>query len=84
MTQNLYRRRKSIVFLVLLYTFAQLMLTIGLVVRATCFARSDPSPTVPDTTQEVGPPTYERVSPERPVQRERLAERDLPAKSGPG
>lgn len=61
---------------------ARYMLTIGLVLGggATCFAQSDaqnPPPTVPDRTQQVGPSTDERVSPERPVQQDRLAERTV-------
>ena len=58
---------------------AQFVLTIGLVVGggATGFAQSDSPPTMPDRVQEVGPSTDERVSPERPLQRERLAERTV-------
>ena len=56
---------------------ARYVLTIGLVLGGgvTCLAQSDPPATRPDRTQEVGPPTDERMSPDRPVQRERLAER---------
>ena len=58
---------------------AQLVLTIGLIVGggATCFAQSNSPTPMPDRTQEVGPPTDERVTPERGMPRERLAERTL-------
>ena len=58
---------------------AQMVLTIGLIVGggATCLAQSESPPPMPDRTQEVGPPTDERVTPERSMPRERLAERTL-------
>ena len=58
---------------------AHYVLAIGLVLGggATCFAQSDPPSPMPDRAQDVGPPTDERVSPDRPVQRERLAERPV-------